>query len=58
MRNGPKPNLKFAPTADSVAPDRVYEVLGTDAGVDRAFAKLDRIKGSMLWWEPGNPAVT
>jgi putative spermidine/putrescine transport system substrate-binding protein len=53
MRKGPKPNLEFALIADGVAPDQVYEVLGTDAGVDRAFAKLDSIKSSMLWWESG-----
>ena len=39
--------------ADGVPADRVYEVLGSDAGVDRAFAKLDAIKGDVLWWESG-----
>jgi spermidine/putrescine-binding protein len=31
----------------------VYEMLGTDAGIDRAFAKLDTIKDSTVWWESG-----
>jgi len=53
MRKGPKPNLEFALIADGVAPDQVYEVLGTDEGVDRAFAKLDTIKNDILWWEAG-----
>ena len=53
MRKGPKPNLEFALMADGVPADKVYAVLGTDAGVDRAFAKLDTIKDSMLWWESG-----
>jgi len=50
MRKGPKPNLEFALMADGVPADKVYAVLGTDAGVDRAFAKLDTIKGDLLWW--------
>jgi putative spermidine/putrescine transport system substrate-binding protein len=33
--------------------DQVYEVLGTPEGVDRAFAKLDSIKDSVVWWEAG-----
>jgi spermidine/putrescine-binding protein len=53
MRKGPKPNLEFALIADGVPADQVYEVLGTDEGVDRAFAKLDSVKDSMLWWEAG-----
>ncbi len=53
MRKGPKPNLEFALMADGVPAARVYEVLGSDAGVDRAFAKLDTIKDSVLWWEAG-----
>ncbi len=53
MRKNAKPNLEFALMADGVPADQVYEVLGTDAGVDRAFAKLDTIKSSVLWWESG-----
>ena len=33
--------------------DRVYDVLSTPAGMDRAFAKLDTIKSEVLWWETG-----
>ena len=29
----------------------------TDAGVERAFKKLDQIKGSMVWWEKRRPAA-
>jgi len=53
MRKGPKPNLEFALIADGVPVDQVYDVLGTDEGVDRAFAKLDTIKNDVLWWEAG-----
>ncbi len=53
MRKGPKPNLEFALMADGVAPGDVYKMLATPAGVDRAFAKLDSIKDSVVWWEAG-----
>ena len=53
MRKGPKPNLEMALMADGVAPGDVYEVLSTDAGIDRAFAKLDSIRDSVVWWEAG-----
>jgi len=53
MRKGPKPNLEFALIADGVPVNEVYEVLGTAAGVDRAFRKLDSIKSSVVWWEAG-----
>ena len=39
--------------ADGVAPDQVYELLGTDEGVNRALAKLDTIKDQVVWWEKG-----
>lgn len=45
--------LEFALMADGVPPEDVYDVLSTKAGVDRAFAKLDTIKDSLIWWEAG-----
>lgn len=53
LRKGPKANLEMALAADGVAPGDVYDVLGTEEGVDRAFAKLDTIKDSVVWWEAG-----
>ena len=53
MRRGPTVNLEFALLADGVPADRVYDVLSTPAGMDRAFAKLDTIKSEVLWWETG-----
>jgi putative spermidine/putrescine transport system substrate-binding protein len=53
LRKGPKTNLEFALIADGVPLNDVYSVLATDAGVDRAFAKLDAIKSEMIWWEAG-----
>ena len=53
LRKSPKATLEMALMADGVAAGEVYDVLGTDEGVDRAFAKLDTIKDSVVWWEAG-----
>ena len=53
MRRHAKYTLEFALMADGVPPDQVYEVLRTDEGVDRAFAKLDELKDDIIWWEAG-----
>ena len=53
MRKTPKANLEMALIADGVSNDKVYAMLETPAGVDRAFAKLDSIKDSVVWWEAG-----
>ena len=53
IRKSAKPNLEMALMADGVAPKDVYKVLGTRAGVDRAFRKLDSIKDHVVWWEAG-----
>jgi len=53
MRKSPKVNLEFALMADGVPQNKVYEMLGTPAGIDRAFKKLDTIKDSVVWWEAG-----
>jgi putative spermidine/putrescine transport system substrate-binding protein len=47
---GPKYNLELALIADGVPPWQIYSVLGTRAGADRAFAKLDAIKSNIKWW--------
>lgn len=39
--------------ADGVPVGEVYDLMETDAGIDRAFAKLDTIKGDIIWWEAG-----
>ncbi|MGC2857763.1 ABC transporter substrate-binding protein [Novispirillum sp. DQ9] len=53
LRNGPKTTLEAALIADGVEPSKVYEVLATDAGVDRAFAKLETIRGDLIFWKAG-----
>ncbi|MDH0335781.1 ABC transporter substrate-binding protein [Metapseudomonas otitidis] len=57
LRHGAKYNLEFALMADGVAPNEVYQVLDTPAGVDRAFRKLDEIKSSVVWWKSGAEPV-
>lgn len=53
LRKGPKYSLEFALMADGVPADKVYEVLATPAGIDRAFKKLDELKPNLIWWESG-----
>ncbi|OED40726.1 spermidine/putrescine ABC transporter substrate-binding protein [Chromatiales bacterium (ex Bugula neritina AB1)] len=53
IRKNPKANLEMALMADGVAAGEVYEVLGTEEGIDRALAKLDSIKDDVVWWEAG-----
>lgn len=53
LRKSPRVNLEWALMADGVPASKVYEVLSTEAGVARAFAKLDTIKAVTVWWEAG-----
>jgi putative spermidine/putrescine transport system substrate-binding protein len=54
LRLTPRVNLEWALMADGVPAAKVYPVLSTDAGVKRAFNKLDKIKGHIVWWEKGS----
>ena len=56
LRKSPKGSMEWALIADGVDPKDVYKVLGTPAGVDRAFKKLDTIKKNIVWWESGAQA--
>ncbi len=53
MRRVAQSNLEFALMADGVPTSEVYATLGTDAGMARAFRKLDTIKDDIVWWETG-----
>ncbi len=53
LRKTPKVNIEWALMADGVPADKVYEVLSTPEGVERAFKVLDRIKDDVIWWEAG-----
>ncbi|HER25608.1 MAG TPA: extracellular solute-binding protein [Rhodospirillales bacterium] len=53
LRKGAKSNLEMALMGDGVPAADVYKMLNTKAGIARAFAKLDTIKDSTIWWEAG-----
>ena len=53
MRKLGKAMLEMALMGDGVPAEEVYDLLGTEAGVQRAFAKLDTIKDHVVWWEVG-----
>jgi putative spermidine/putrescine transport system substrate-binding protein len=53
LRRVPNGNLEWALYADGVPADEVYDVLETDEGIARAFAKLDEIKDDVIWWQEG-----
>lgn len=57
LPRNPKRTLYLALIADGVPAEEIYDVLGTDEGVDRAFAKLDTIKSDVVWWEAGAQPV-
>ncbi|WXL25409.1 ABC transporter substrate-binding protein [Ectopseudomonas mendocina] len=52
----PQVALEWALMADGVAKDKVYEVLATDEGQARAFAKLDTIKKDIVWFDSWSQA--
>ena len=49
----PAGNLEWALYADGVSRDKIYDVLNTPKGLDRAFRKLDTIKSHAIWWTQG-----
>ncbi|MBB5463391.1 ABC transporter substrate-binding protein [Paraburkholderia sp. Cpub6] len=53
MKKEARYNLEFALMADGVPAKDVYTVLGTEAGVNRAFKKMDELKPHIQWWEAG-----
>ncbi|KZM50746.1 extracellular solute-binding protein [Labrenzia sp. OB1] len=53
LEKRPINNMEWALLCDGVAKEDVYDVLETEEGLDRAFAKLDTIKDSVVWWSAG-----
>lgn len=51
LRKRPQVNLEWALIADGVPKDEVYDLLSTDEGQARAFAKLDTIKNDLVWFD-------
>lgn len=50
LQRSPLDNLEWALICDGVPFADVYDTLETTEGQDRAFAKLDTIKDSTIWW--------
>lgn len=53
LEKKPINNFEWALICDGVAPDKLYDVLGSDGGVERALKKLDTIKDQVIWWTKG-----
>lgn len=53
LESRPKKNLEWALLCDGVEQDDLYDVLSSEGGVERALAKLDTIKDSVIWWSAG-----
>lgn len=53
LEKRPINNVEWALLCDGVAPEDVYSVLSTPAGVDQALAKLATIKDNVVWWSAG-----
>jgi putative spermidine/putrescine transport system substrate-binding protein len=46
--------IEMALVADGVKASKVYDVMNTPEGIDRAFAKLDTIKDHVVFWSAGS----
>jgi putative spermidine/putrescine transport system substrate-binding protein len=53
LQKRPIDNMEWALYCDGVPEEEIYDVLDTDEGVARAFAKLDTIKDQVVWWSAG-----
>ncbi|MGJ8543947.1 MAG: extracellular solute-binding protein [Sulfitobacter sp.] len=53
LEKRPIGNMEWALLCDGVAKDEIYDVLATGEGQDQALAKLDSIKGDVIWWSAG-----
>jgi putative spermidine/putrescine transport system substrate-binding protein len=53
LEKRPINNMEWALLCDGVAKDDVYDVLETEEGQERRFAKLDTIKDNVVWWSAG-----
>ncbi|MBY4895291.1 extracellular solute-binding protein [Rhodobacteraceae bacterium N5(2021)] len=53
LERRPIGNLEWALMCDGVAMEDVYDVLETEEGVAQAFAMLDTIQDTTVWWNAG-----
>ncbi|NDY93233.1 ABC transporter substrate-binding protein [Ideonella livida] len=51
LLRSPEGNLEWALLADGVPVDKVYAVLSTPEGVNRALRKLDTLRPHIRWWD-------
>jgi len=51
LPKGPKYLLELALMADGVPASEVYSELDTVDGEDRAFDKLEKLRGEIIWWD-------
>lgn len=57
LEKRPINNLEWALICDGVAYENVYDVLETEEGQERAFAKLDTIKDQTIWWSSAAESI-
>ena len=53
LNRRPIANMEWALLCDGVPYEEVYDLLETEEGQARAFAKLDTIKDQTIWWSAG-----
>lgn len=53
LRKGARYNLEIALMSEGVKRRDVYAVLATEAGQNRAIARLEQLKPHIVWWESG-----
>ncbi|WP_299010191.1 ABC transporter substrate-binding protein [uncultured Shewanella sp.] len=56
LRKRPQVNLEWALLADGVPKNKIYQVLATESGQQRAFDKLDTIKNDIIWFNSWSQA--
>jgi putative spermidine/putrescine transport system substrate-binding protein len=56
-RTSAKYNMELALLADGMKPEDVYDALLTPVGIGRALAKLDTLKGHIVWYTNSADAV-
>ncbi len=57
LEQRPINNMEWALLCDGVAKEDVYDVLETEEGQERAFAKLDTIKDETIWWSSAAESI-
>lgn len=53
LRRSPRTTLEIALLAEEVPPAALYDELATEAGLARAFRRLEGLREHILWWERG-----